>query len=84
MEDRKKVSQDALLEVLNNHLAEYEQCEDCEVARPPYRLRSPREDGLNWSPFVQLRCHGKSTEACARVVPQLVGEIAARYNLVEE
>lgn len=81
MTERERVSPERLLEILNERLSEYDQCENCEIPKPPYRLREPREDGLNWSTQIQLNCSGRSTDACAEVLPAIVQEVASEYNV---
>ncbi len=83
MPERELVTQQALLDWMNERLAQHEDMDDCRIEGPLYRLRQPA--GCNWSDRVTIRTSGRSaTDRDRHVVEAVVLEARTRFNLAEE
>lgn len=69
-----------LLALLNQALAAYEECEDCEFTS--IRWHEPDDAGNNWgAPY--LNCSGRPTAVCAAAAAEVLEDFKARYRLEE-
>jgi hypothetical protein len=79
--ERKLVTPERLLRLLNERLEAYGHCHSCRFAGPIRALREPEEDGRNWSRFVPLVCSERIGSGCARIAERILNDAAAEYNL---
>lgn len=79
---RKVVSGIYLLELLNQRLARYAQCQDCTFAGPIRRLKEPEEGGRNWSRYISLTCSGSVPAGCKRIAERVLDDVSREYNLI--
>lgn len=80
---RKLVSPERLLVLLNQRLETYGQCSRCRFAGPIRRLKDPEEDGRNWSRYIALVCLNGVSGGCSRLAERIIGDAAQEYNLVD-
>lgn len=80
---RKLVSPERLLILMNQRLETYGQCHSCRFAGPIRRLRDPEEDGRNWSRYIALVCRSGISGGCARLAERIIGDAAREYNLLD-
>jgi hypothetical protein len=80
---RKTVTREELLQHLNKRLAGYGHCDGCHFAGPIRVLTEPRDNGMNWSPFVALVCGGRPAGGCRRIAQIILDDAAAEYNVLE-
>lgn len=78
---RKLVSSERLLVLLNQRLETYGHCDRCRFAGPIRRLRDPEEDGRNWSRFIALVCVSGVAAGCSRLAERIIQDAAQEYNL---
>ena len=64
---RKLVSPDRLIRLLNQRLEGYGHCHGCRLMGPIRRLAEPGEDGRNWSRFIPLVCENAAGGGCIRL-----------------
>jgi hypothetical protein len=81
---RKLVSPDRLLRLLNQRLEAYGHCHSCKMMGPIKRLAEPEEDGRNWSRFIPLVCASASGGGCIRLAERIIDDATREYNLWEE
>lgn len=81
MKARKFVTAEALLELLNDRLATYGQCHACRFAGPIRPLRTPEEDGRNWSVHIPFVCSNRLSGGCKRLAHRIIAEAAVDYNI---
>ena len=79
--DRRLVSVEELLSILNDELSKYEEFKDCRFENPPMKLLVPDEDGCNWS-AIQIKYIGVSDEVGRPVVERIVAEARKKYNII--
>ena len=79
---REEVSEERLLAILNEKLAENDRCKDCTFPGPIHRLMEPNEDGGNGDQLPTLSCGGRSTYPCAAWALQVVQQASKQYNLL--
>ncbi len=80
--ERRLVTAEALLALLNERLEAYGQCYGCQFAGPIRRLAEPADDGRNWSRFLALSCSNRLVGGCARLAQRIVDDAGAEYNLI--
>jgi hypothetical protein len=80
---KKNVTPERLLRVLNERLDGYGHCGSCQFAGPIRRLPEPEEDGRNWSRFIALVCTAAVGSGCTRVAERIIDDAAQEYNLSE-
>lgn len=78
---RKLVSPDRLLRLLNQRLEAYGHCHGCRLAGPIRRLGEPDESGRNWSRFIPLVCANASAGGCIRLAERIIEDATREYNL---
>ncbi len=77
--DRKDVSDQELVEIINDELKKHEKCEECRV-NGIMSLTEPDPEGCNWSePYVT--CSGTPAEICQPIAAQVISKLRAEYNL---
>lgn len=81
---RKLVSPEHLLRLLNQRLEGYGHCHGCKLVGPIRRLAEPEEDGRNWSRFIPLVCGSASAGGCIRLAERIIDDATREYNLLEE
>lgn len=79
--ERKLVSPERLLVLLNQRMGAYGNCHSCRFAGPIRRLREPDEDGRNWSRFIALVCHNGVSAGCSRLAERIIADASREYNL---
>lgn len=77
---RKTVPHEELLRILNQKLADVDECQNCRI-RGVHRLREPDEHGCNWDREATLSCSGTPTELCLPHAARILGEVADEYNI---
>ena len=80
-QQRKLVSAERLLRLLNQRLEGYGHCHGCSLAGPIKRLSDPAEDGRNWSRFIPLVCGNASAGGCIRLAERIIDDATREYNL---
>lgn len=78
---RKRLTPEQLLLVLNERLRGYGHCESCHFAGPIRRLVEPESDGRNWSRYIALVCTTSVASGCVRVAERIIGDAVGEYNL---
>lgn len=78
--ERKIISEEELLSILNNELSKYEECRNCRFDNPPLKLMEPDKDGCNWS-TIYMRCSGVSSDICWQFADRIVFEARKKYNI---
>lgn len=81
---RKLVSAERLLNLLNQRLAGYGHCHGCRLEGPVRRLPEPEEDGRNWSRYIPLVCGSGSAGGCVRLAERIIDDATREYNLWDE
>ena len=79
--DRALVSNERLLEILNDRLHEYDQCRECYFPGSVIALRHPDLEGCNWSRDLILRCSSRVSDSCQLFAKRVIDEAAKDYNL---
>lgn len=79
--ERKLVSAERLLRLLNQRLEGYGHCHGCTLVGPIRRLAEPEEDGRNWSRFIPLVCGNASGGGCVRLAERIIDDATREYNL---
>ncbi len=79
--NRVLVSNERLLEILNDSLHEYDQCRECQFPGALIVLRHPDPEGCNWSRDLILRCSTRASDSCQLVAKRVIDEVTKRYNL---
>lgn len=80
---RKLVSPDRLLRLLNQRLEAYGHCHSCTLAGPIKRLKEPADDGRNWSRYIPLVCSNAAAGGCIRMAERIIDDASREYNLWE-
>lgn len=80
-QQRKLVSPDRLLRLLNQRMEGYGHCHGCSLVGPIRRLNEPEEDGRNWSRFIPLVCGSASAGGCIRLAERIIDDATREYNL---
>lgn len=80
-QQRKLVSPDRLLRLLNQRLEAYGHCHECRLVGPIRRLAEAADDGRNWSRYIPLVCGGGSAGGCARLAERIIDDATREYNL---
>jgi hypothetical protein len=80
-QQRKLVSPDRLLRLLNQRLEGYGHCHNCSLAGPIKRLMEPADDGRNWSRYIPLVCANASAGGCIRMAERIIDDASREYNL---
>lgn len=80
---RKLVSPERLLVLLNQRLETYGHCHSCRFAGPIRRLREPDDDGRNWSRYIALVCLDGVSGGCSRLAERIIADATQEYNLRE-
>jgi hypothetical protein len=78
---RKLVSPDRLLRLLNQRLEAYGHCHSCRLMGPIKRLAEPDDDGRNWSRYIPLVCASASAGGCIRLAERIIDDATREYNL---
>ena len=78
---RKLVSPERLLRLLNQRLEGYGHCHGCELVGPIRRLQQEAEDGRNWSRYIPLVCGSASGSGCIRLAERIIDDATREYNL---
>ena len=78
---RKLVTPDGLLRLLNQRLEGYGHCHSCKFAGPVRRLQNVAEDGRNWSHFIPLVCSDGMGSGCKRIAERILDDASLEYNL---
>ena len=78
--NRKLVSEEELLKLLNSQLAEDEDCRDCRFTSIE-RLAEEDKDGCNWY-MATLRCSGVPGQVCMPTATRIVARAKEKYNVV--
>ena len=78
--ERKFISVEELLSILNSELSKYEEFKNCRFENPPMKLLIPDEDGCNWS-TIQIRYEGVSAEAGRPIVERIIARARKKYNI---
>lgn len=83
MASRKEVSPAELLDIMNQELARFPQCEGVRFTRLPTRLKEPDETGCNWDQENSLRYQEATVniEECKKFLPGVLSRVADQYNL---
>jgi hypothetical protein len=85
MPEREAVTAQRLAELLNQELAKYAACRDCQFNDRILELQEPDETGCNWSDDLIIRCSGRSIGYhCVRAVVGVVQDARDRYNLLSD
>ena len=79
---RDYVTVQQLLDLMNQRLAESEDCADCRFTKPVHRYQEPDEFGCNWSDSGSLRCSGRPAELCASSAAATLLWARDRYNVL--
>jgi hypothetical protein len=79
--ERKTVSSEKLLELLNQRLQGYGNCHHCVIAGPIRYLEEVTEDGRNWSTYLPLVCSEDVGSGCRRIAERIIDDAALEYNL---
>jgi hypothetical protein len=80
---RKVVSAERLLRILNARLEGYGHCHSCRFAGPVRTLEEVTDDGRNWSNFVPLLCSDGIASGCKRIADRILSDAALEYNIGE-
>ena len=80
-QQRKLVSPERLLRLLNQRLEAYGHCHNCSLAGPIRRLAEPADDGRNWSRFIPLVCANAAAGGCTRMAERIIDDASREYNL---
>lgn len=78
--ERKLVTEEELIKLLNNQLAEHEDSEGYSFDQGVLRLAGVDENGCNWS-TVHLRGSGVPVAPMAPIADRIVGEAKKKYNI---
>jgi hypothetical protein len=78
---RKVVSGEQLLRILNARLEGYGHCHSCRFVGPIRGLEELTEDGRNWSNFIPLVCSDGIGSGCKRIADRILSDAALEYNL---
>ena len=78
--DRKIVSENELLEILNKEFSKYPDYSQCRFIDMGYKLTELDKDGCNWS-RANFKCSGVPVEACSQIAARIVTEAKKKYNL---
>lgn len=81
--ERKLISEEELLSILNSQLSKYEECKDCRFDTPPLKLVELDKDGCNWS-TINMRCSGippEISKICRSFAERIVFEARKKYNI---
>ena len=78
---RKLVSAERLLRLLNQRLESYGTCHSCKLVGPIKRLADPDDDGRNWSRFIPLVCGTAAAGGCIRIAERIIDDATREYNL---
>jgi hypothetical protein len=81
--DRKLVSPERLLVLLNRRLDSYGHCHNCRLSGPVRRLKDPEDDGRNWSRYIALVCTDGVSPGCSRLAERIISDAGREYNLRE-
>ena len=79
--NRVLVSNQRLLEILNDSLHEYDECRECHFPGVVVPLRHPDPEACNWSRDLILRCSARGSDSCQLVAKRVIDEVAKHYNL---
>jgi len=79
--ERKEVTPERLLALLNQRLEGYGHCHACRFAGPIRALDEVTEDGRNWSHFVPLLCTDGIASGCKRIAERILEDAALEYNI---
>lgn len=78
---RKLVSAERLLGLLNQRLEGYGHCHNCKLVGPIKRLAEPEQDGRNWSRYIPLICGTATAGGCIRIAERIIDDATREYNL---
>ena len=81
MSDREEVSEDRLIEELNQRLALYPHCSDCEFVGPIRKADDPYGDGGNWLRQLTVRGRPADPQAVGSTAADVVTQVASAFNL---
>lgn len=81
---RKLVSAERLLKLLNQRLEGYGHCHGCRLEGPLRRLADPEEDGRNWSRYIPLVCASSAAAGCIRLAERIIEDATREYNLWDD
>lgn len=81
---RKLVSGERLLKLLNQRLEGYGHCHGCRLEGPIRRLAEAEEDGRNWSRYIPLVCGSSAAGGCVRLAERIIDDATLEYNLWDE
>lgn len=79
--ERKLVSPERLLRLLNQRLENYGHCHTCRFVGPIRTLADTTEDGRNWNNSVAFVCSEGMASGCKRIAQRILDDAAAEYNL---
>ena len=78
--ERKIVSEEELISILNGELSKFGECKDCQFYHVS-KLQESDNDGCNWSSEVMLRCSGVPVKICQKFAHRIINEARKKYNL---
>ena len=79
--ERKIVSEEDLISILNGELSKFDECKGCQF-HSVSKLQVSDKDACNWSSSdVILRCGGVPAEICAKFTPKIIDAVRKKYNL---
>lgn len=78
--ERSERTQEQILEIMNEKLHRVEDCRGWRFRPPLYRYGEPKEDGCNWSPWVNMDA---GSAACGKNIREdVIASARERYNLL--
>jgi hypothetical protein len=78
--DRKMVSEDELVKILNEEFSKYPDYSQCRFTSISYKLAEPDKNGCNWSK-ANVSCSGVSGQSCSQIAARIITEAQKKYNI---
>jgi|GEM_PF-2432370 len=78
---RALVSNQRLLQILNERLHAHDDCKECYFSSAVMALRCPDSEGCNWSRDLNVRCSARTSQACKLIAECVIDDLARQYNL---
>jgi hypothetical protein len=79
--ERKLVSEEKLIEILNLELGVRDECRTCYFVGPVSTPPKPYKDGGNWVRRLSMKSESTDPKKCASTAADIISSVSARYNL---
>lgn len=80
--ERKVITGNELLRILNEELAKYPECKGCKFLHEPVKLATPDKDECNWdATMMNVGCQSGQSRSCGSFSKKVVAEARSKYNI---